>query len=80
MIKKKLSFHERFIVDSVYGKYKLESLDWLGRSFTLTKEERKVAIVHRKSITTTNTYTVEIDNNEDQAFVIALVLVISQVL
>ncbi|CAF1068811.1 unnamed protein product [Rotaria sp. Silwood1] len=80
LVKKKFSLHDKYSIDSVYGEYKLESLDLLGHSFTLTKERRTVAIVSRKWITLAGIYGAEIDANEDQAFVIALIIIINQAL
>lgn len=78
LVKKKISLHEKFSVDSVYGEYKLEALDLLGRSFILTKDECTVAVVSRKYNNIADTYEAEINDNEDQAFIIALIIIINQ--
>jgi uncharacterized protein YxjI len=80
VVKQKFSLHEKWSINSVYGEYKLEALDLLGHSLTLTKEGRIVAIVNRKYFTTADSYEVEIDHAEDYAFIIALVIIINQTL
>ncbi|CAF3626986.1 unnamed protein product [Rotaria sp. Silwood1] len=78
LVKKKFSLHETFSIDSVYGEYKLEALDLLGRLFTLIKEGHIVATVSRKYDTVADAYEAEIDGNEDHALIIALIIIISQ--
>jgi uncharacterized protein YxjI len=80
-IKQKLTLvHKKFTIDSVYGQYTLEALDVLAHSFTLTKEGRRVAAIDKKYFSMSHTYSVEIADNEDQAFILALVITINQVL
>ena len=79
-VKQKMSLHEKWTIDSVYGEYKLEAVDLLARSLTLTKEGRTVAIVSRKYFTMGDTYGLEIDDKENQPFIIALVIIINQAL
>lgn len=80
LVKKKLSMHDKYTISSVYGNYILESLDLLGHSFTLTKEDRTVAIVNRKWTNIAGVYGAEIDGSEDQAFIIALIIILNQAL
>lgn len=80
VVKQKSSWHEKWSINSIYGEYKLEALDLLAHSLTLTKEGRTVAIVNRKYFTMADCYGVEIDSAEDQAFIIALVIIINQAL
>ncbi|CAF1342456.1 unnamed protein product [Rotaria sp. Silwood1] len=80
LVKKKFSWNEKFSVNSVYGEYKLEALDFLGRSFTLKKEDRTVAIASRKYSSLVDTYEAEIDGSEDHPFVLALIIIINQAL
>jgi uncharacterized protein YxjI len=80
-IKKKFTFfHKKFTIDSVYGQYTLDALDILAHSFTFIKEGRKVAVIDKKYFSMAHTYVVEIVDNEDQAFILALVITINQVL
>ncbi|CAF1324739.1 unnamed protein product [Rotaria sordida] len=69
-------FHKKFSIDSIYGQYSLESLDLSAHSFSLTKNERTVATVNKKYFSTSNTYGVEIAGDEDQAFILAIVIVL----
>lgn len=73
-------FHKKFTIDSVYGEYKLEAVDVLAHSFTLSKDGQKIAIIDKKYFKTANTYSVAIADNENQAFILALVITINQVL
>jgi uncharacterized protein YxjI len=80
-IKKKFTLiHKKFTVESVYGQYALEARNVSAHLFTLTKEERTVAIIKKRYLKLAKTYSVEIANDENQAFVLALVIVINQVL
>jgi uncharacterized protein YxjI len=80
-IKQKLTFfHKKFTIDSVYGQYTLEALDVLAHSFALTKEGQRVAVIDKKYFSMAHTYSVEIDDKENQAFILALVITINQIL
>ena len=79
-IKRKLTLREKFLVDSHYGQYVLEGENLLGKVLTLKKGERVVAVIRRNYFTTTDHYLVEIDADENQPFIIALVIVINQCL
>ncbi|CAF3401516.1 unnamed protein product, partial [Rotaria sp. Silwood2] len=81
VVKKKFPFlHQKFNIDSIYGSYSLESLDIGARSFTLVKNGRTVVIVRKKFFALSDIYGVEIVGDEDQAFILAVVIVIDQVL
>jgi uncharacterized protein YxjI len=81
VVKKKFSFlHQKFNIDSIYGQYSLEGLDIFAHSFTLTKNGRVVATVSKKFFSLSDSYGVEIAGDEDQAFILALVIVLDQVL
>ncbi|CAF2099475.1 unnamed protein product [Rotaria magnacalcarata] len=73
-------FHKKFTIDSVYGKYVLEASDVMAHSFTLSKGNRNVAVISKYYLSATDSYDVEIDNNENQPFILALVIVINQIL
>ena len=80
-IKQKFTmFHKKFTIDSVFGQYKLEAVDILAHSFTLTKEGRKIAVIDKKYFSAAHTYSVTIADNENQAFILALVIALNQVL
>jgi uncharacterized protein YxjI len=81
VLKKKFTFlHQKFNIDSIYGQYSLEGLDIFAHSFTLTKNGRTVAIVNKKFFSLSDSYGVEIAGDEDQAFILALVIVVDQIL
>ena len=80
-IKKKFAFfHERFKIDSTYGEYMLEGLDVFAHAFTLTKDGQTVAVVSKKFFAYSDTYGVEIIGNEDDIFILALVIILDQVI
>jgi uncharacterized protein YxjI len=81
VLKKKFAFfHQKFNIDSVYGQYALEGLDIFAHSFTLTRNGQTVAVVSKKFFSLSDTYGVEIVGNEDQAFILTLVIVLDQIL
>ncbi|CAF3150934.1 unnamed protein product [Rotaria socialis] len=81
IIKKKFSFlHHKFDIDSAYGQYSLEGEDIFAHSFALRKAGVTVASVSKKFISLSDTYGVEIVTDEDQAFILALTIVLDQVL
>ena len=71
-------FDRRYKIDSAYGEYELDGLDILAHDFTLTKNARTAAIVNKKFSTESDTYSVEIAEDENQAFILALVIIIDQ--
>lgn len=80
VIKKRFTVREKFAINSELGEYVLEALDIPARSFTLTKNGRTVAIVSRKYFSLAEAYGVEIDGDEDHAFIIALVIITNEAL
>jgi uncharacterized protein YxjI len=58
----------------------LEGLDIFAHAFTLVKNGRTVAVVNKKFFSLSDTYGVEINGDEDQAFILALVIVLDQVI
>jgi uncharacterized protein YxjI len=81
VLKKKFTFlHKKFDIDSIYGQYNLEGLDIFAHSFTLTKNGRISANVSKKFFSFSDSYGVEIAGDEDQAFILALVIVLDQIL
>ena len=73
-------FQKRFIIESVYGEYRLESLDIFAHAFTLFKYGRIVATVGKHLFSYSDSYSVEIVADEDHAFILALVIVLDQVI
>lgn len=80
-VKQKLTFfHKKFTINSIYGQYELEAEDLLARSFKLTKNNQKIAKFDKKLVTPSDSYHVKILQNENQAFILALVITINQIL
>lgn len=80
VVKKEFSFFKpRFLIESRYGSYEMEG-NIFGYDFQIIKNGRIVAVVNKEWFSFSDTYGVEIDNNEDQAFLLALVIVIDQVI
>jgi uncharacterized protein YxjI len=81
VLKQKFAFlHKKFNIDSVYGQYALEGVDIFAHAFTLTKNGRTVAVVDKKFFSLSDIYGVEIVGDEDQAFILALVIIVDQIL
>ena len=81
VVKKKFAFfHQRFKIDSIYGEYTLEGLDVFAHSYKVTKNGITVASVSKKFFSMTDSYGVEISGEEDDVFILALVIVLDQVL
>ncbi|CAF1184675.1 unnamed protein product [Adineta steineri] len=80
-LKKKFAFfHKRFNIDSVYGQYTLEGLEIFSHSFTLLKDGQMVAVVSKKFFSLSDTYGVEIIGNENQAFILSLIIILDQII
>lgn len=69
----------RFRIDSIYGDFELEG-NFLALDFLIRKEGRTVCTVTKKFLSFSDTYTADIEEQEDQAFFLALVIVIDQVI
>ncbi len=81
VLKQKFAFpRANFDIDSAYSQYALEGLDPIAHTFTITKNGQAVAIVSRQFFSIVDTYGVEIVGDEDQAFILALVIILDEVL
>jgi len=79
-VKKDFSFFKpRFSIWSVYGSYTIQG-DFWGMNFSIIKNGRWVAQVSKKWLSFRDTYGVDIADDENYAFILALVIVIDQVL
>ncbi|MCR1897546.1 LURP-one-related family protein [Irregularibacter muris] len=79
-VKKELTFLKpRFNIKSIMGNFQISG-DFFGHDFQILKNNHPVASVNKKWLSFSDTYMVEINDNEDQAFMLALVIVIDQVL
>ncbi|WP_369461576.1 LURP-one-related/scramblase family protein [Thermoclostridium stercorarium] len=71
-------FRPSFTITSVFGEYSIEGNFW-AYDFTVFKNGAPVAIVSKKWFTFSDTYGVSVDDSEDAAFILALVIVLDQV-
>ena len=72
-------FKSRFNIQSTMGSYTMEGNIW-AHEFQILKDNKEVAWISKKWLSFSDTYLAEIDDKEDQAFMLALVIVIDQVL
>ncbi|CAF3160874.1 unnamed protein product [Rotaria sp. Silwood2] len=81
IVKKKLTIlDEIFNIYSVYGKYTPKSSRSCVHSFKVMKDLRIVATVNRERFGLSDIYNVDLVDDEDQAFILALVIVLGRVL
>lgn len=80
IVKKEFSFFKpRFHIESTMGEYVVQGSFW-GMEFEIFKDGQKVAQVSKKWFSWSDTYGVEIADNENAPFMLALVIVLDQVL
>lgn len=72
-------FKPKFNIESLIGNYTIDGNFW-GMDFNVVKEGRVVAQVSKKWFAFGDTYGVDISEDEDNAFILALVIVIDQVI
>lgn len=79
-VKKEFAFfrHE-FTIDSEVGDYTLEG-DFFGHDFQLLRDGEVIANINKEWFSFSDTYIAEIDDKVDQAFTLALVIVVDQVI
>lgn len=79
-VKKEFTFFKpRFYIESSNGNYTIEG-NFLSRSFEIYKENKVVASVDKRWFSFADTYETNIADDEDQTFMLSLVIVIDQVL
>lgn len=71
-------FSHKFNIESSMGNYTVDG-NFLGFDFTIYKNGYVVATVSKKFFAWSDTYGVDISNNENEAFMLALVIIIDQV-
>jgi len=79
-VKKEFTFFSnRFDIDSNMGNYEIQG-DFFAHDFSITKNSSEVAVITKKWVSFGDTYEINIDEQENYAFILALVIVIDQVL
>lgn len=80
IIKKEITFfRSKFDIESTNGNYKVEG-DITAHDFSVSNNGRVCAYVNKKWLSMSDTYMVDVDDSENQAFMLAIVIVIDQVL
>lgn len=79
-VKKEFSFlRPKFQIHGVHADYRAEGNVW-AMDFSVLRNERQVAQVSKRWFSWSDTYGVDISDEEDPVFILALVIVIDQVL
>lgn len=79
-VKKELTFFKpRFIIESQYGDLTIDG-DVFAHNFNILKNGRPIAWISKKWISLSDTYSVEISDGEDEAFILSLSIVLDQIL
>lgn len=78
-LKKELSFFRpSFAINSDYGDFEIEG-DVLRYNFSILKNGRPVASISKKFLALYDSYMVSVDDDLNQAFILALVIILDQV-
>jgi uncharacterized protein YxjI len=79
-IKKEFTFFKpKFNIESDFGRFSVDG-DILAHDFSILKDSREVARINKKWLSLSDTYMVDVNNTENQAFILAIVIVLDQVL
>lgn len=79
-VKKQFTFFTpRFEVESNYGNYELNG-NILDHDFEITKNNSLCAVISKRWFSLSCTYGVDINENEDQAFILSLIIVLDKVM
>jgi uncharacterized protein YxjI len=79
-VKKEFAFFTpRFCINSTMGNYEMVG-EIFSHEFQITKDGRPVAEISKQWLSFSDTYGVDVSDSENQAFMLALVIVIDQVL
>jgi len=71
-------FRPSFDITSVYGNYNISGNLW-AYDFSIFKNGSPVAVISKQWFSFSDTYGVSIDDREDAAFILALVIVLDQI-
>lgn len=78
-VKKEFTFFRpKFNIESAYGDFTIEG-DIFAHDFTILKDRKPVASVSKKWLSFSDTYYVDIADDEDHPFILSLVIVLDQV-
>lgn len=78
-VKKEFTFLKpSFVIESSYGNFTLQG-DILHHDFDILKDGRSVAWINKRWLSFSDTYSVEISDLVDQAFILAIVIVLDQI-
>jgi uncharacterized protein YxjI len=79
-VKKQFTFFSnKFDIESNMGNYEIEG-DFLAHDFSIVKNGSVVAQINKKWLSFGDTYEIDISEEENYAFILAMVIVIDQVL
>jgi len=79
-VKKQFTFFTpKFDIESAYGFYKLYG-NILDHDFEITKDNSVCAVISKQWFSLSCTYGVDINENEDQAFILSLIIVLDKVM
>lgn len=70
-------FKHRFSIESTLGQFEMQG-NFLAHEFSILKNNMVVASVNKKWFSLGDSYMVDIDDKEDQAFMLAMIIVIDQ--
>jgi uncharacterized protein YxjI len=79
VVKRKFSLVPKFIIESSMGNYTIDG-NIFGFNFTIYKDGRNVATVSKKILAFSDSYVVDIVDNENHPFILAFVIIIDQVI
>lgn len=80
MVKREFTFFKpKFYIESSYGSFDMEG-DIFGHNFRIMKNGRCAAEVNKRWFSFSDTYGVDVNDGENQAFILTLVIVIDQVI
>lgn len=79
-VKKEFTFFRpKFNIESMAGHYSIDG-DFFGYDFRISKGERVVAVISKRFFAFRDSYGVEIVDDENQALILAFVIIIDQVI
>ncbi|WP_336512997.1 LURP-one-related/scramblase family protein [Clostridium sp. Cult2] len=78
-IKKEFTFFKpKFYIESTYGNLTIDG-DIFHHNFNISKNGKPIAWVNKKWISLSDTYSVEILDEEDQPFILSIIIVLDQI-